>query len=206
MNGIKDFSKAELKEIALLYIEKDQNYKKISSLYDISEGTFYAILRKVIVEHIIDLDTVAKFKERSEVSELFFFGKNAKNITKNHYYNTLVERNHYLLPKTKSKPLFREFLYKDDSISKIKFCNERFIDLELLDKTILDCIVNNIISGRDYNLFILKFAELSKKYASIFRELTYLRELNINIDPIKLYDYILDHKYSLNASDFLNSK
>ncbi len=206
MKRIKDFSKAELKQIALLYIEKDQNYKKISSLYDISEGTFYAILRKVIVEHIIDLDTVAKFKEKSEASELFFFGKNAKNITKNHYYNVLVERNHYLLSKVKAKALFKEFLHKDNSIRKVQFCNDKFIDLELFDKTILNCMVNNLISDRDYNLFILKFAGLSKKYASIFKELTYLRELNINIDPIKLYDYILDHNYSLNASDFLNSK
>jgi hypothetical protein len=199
MKKIQDFSRKDLKKIATEYALTEHSHANscICKKYRITSSTFYNILSKAIIEHIVDLNTIFKMMEKSKQNSLTHSGKGAKIRSIEHYNNLLKKRRSFIFNKKATIDIAKKFAYKDQNISKKDFCNLLFIDIELLDKTLINAIINNYINDDIY----IKIKENScnklnnDNTTTFFNKLEFYRNCSEKFDVNKIY-YSLQLKSS----------
>lgn len=206
MKKIKDFNKKQIKEIALFYAKNPVTRSYFIKKYNISASTFYLILKKAIIEHIVDNDTCRGIEKRAlkNIKE----HEETQNID-NHilYYDKIfLERQSYIGTKKYRYSLMKDFINRDMRISKKDFCKEKFIDIELLDKIIVHCILKSEISDRLYEKLksnTLISCSYNQNTIMFFYRLDTLRK-KISDEVIKDFDTISFY-YNLREKNSNNS-
>ena len=69
----RDFSRRLIAKIAIIYAGTDASYSAeyFSREYEISETTFYTLLRKAVIENIVSTDVVNAMKNKAECAVKF---------------------------------------------------------------------------------------------------------------------------------------
>lgn len=205
MKKLRDFPKQDQKRIALSYIENGENYKSICAKNDISPSTFYRILRKTMIEHVVDYSAITKFKALSVKHQFEYFGNSIEMRTHISYYTILLKRANYFPSRKKRREIFKAFLIKADCMSTKDLCNAYFIDRELLEKIILDCLVNRIVPKKDFYALKEKLVKKNEANDELFKNLLLIRNVNLKVNVHSLYDFIYDHDKKLDATKFINN-
>lgn len=151
MKILKDFSRMEIKQIAEEYANEPVSQSYFTKKYNISRSTFYDILNKAVIEHIVSYDTVINMKNRAILNVENKFEKTigtSKILL--HYGRIISKRDSFIFSKNKRVKILRDFANRDPKISKTKFCEINFIDTKLLDKMIIQAIAYNEISEKTY--------------------------------------------------------
>ncbi len=151
MRVLKDFSRIEIKQIAEEYANEPVSHSYFSKKYNISRSTFYNILNKSIIEHIVSYDTAIKMKNRaiSNTENKLKTNIGASKISL-HYDRIISKRDSFIFSKNTRVKIIRNFANRDPQISKTEFCKINVIDNKLLDKMIIQAIVYNEISKKLY--------------------------------------------------------
>ena len=203
MGKKKNFSREQIKDIALDYLKDDTNYKMLCTKYEISCTTFYKTLKKAVIEHIVDLKTAQDIKYKLEKNSLKHFGDYVYNMSHNRSFISLFERDTFMFKEKKCVQIITEYISKPPTLSKKKFCDLQYIDIELLDKILLNVTINKYISDTLYETLkknsIYKKQDKCSKMSAVcfFNLIDNLREQELKVDIFKLYDYI-----NLNGCDF----
>ena len=199
MKRLNYFSRKQIYEIGTFYANNEVTRSYFMKKYDISSSTFYSILKKAIIEHIVDMDTVYKIKERSLQNSLKKYKNLPKNSNSNHYYTLIDKRNIFLFSKSSRIKLIKCFVNRDKSISKPNFCKSCYIDIELFDKILIQSIIYSEISNKLYlklkndSLF---YYNNSVKVSSFFSSLEEIKknisDYNITINVNNYYVELLE--------------
>lgn len=154
---IKDFSRKRIAMIAKQYAASSSPHAhtKISEEHGISDSTFYNILKKAVVENIVDIETVRLMAQKAMDNSEAKVGRNARKRSFKYYQSLVVKRTEYMLPKNKAIELTKA--YADTEKTKAQFIASEYVTEALLNRTILKCIVENWVSDE----VVLKLKEKS---------------------------------------------
>lgn len=206
MKTLKDFSRDEINKIAEEYATLSVSRSYFIEKYKISSSTFYNILKKAIIEHIVPISTVFKMRDNAI--------KNSNNKLSNdlstnrimiHYDYLLQRRKTFIFSKKKRISLLKEFANRDLSISKLEFCKSHFIDIELLDKMFIQSSIYSEIPKNVYEKIKSRSLSLLFSYSStiFFMELeNFIKKANsgetINVEEVYsiLINYIKSNAVS----------
>lgn len=179
MRNLKDFSRKQINKIAKDYANFPVTRTFFVELYDISQSTFYSILQKAIIEHIVDIDTVYKIRERAISNMSKKREKVNTNMVYLHYENLLEKRNNFVFCKKERKRIITEFANRDKRIPKKYFCKEQCISIELLDKVLITGICYNEIPKKLYTKIkndSLIYNNNSKSVLNFFEKIENIRD------------------------------
>lgn len=142
-NKIKSFTREEIKDIAEEYARNDVSRSYFSEKYFISETTFYNMLNKAIIEHIVSFETALRMKKRAIANKKKRLNTNSKGVksTENHYHILFEKRKVFLFTKKERVRILTEFANRNLKESKTAFCEANVFDLELLEKLLIKSIV-----------------------------------------------------------------
>ena len=154
---IKDFSRKRIAMIAKQYAASSSPHAhtKISEEQGISDSTFYTILKKAVVENIVDIETVRLMAQKAMDNSEAKVGRSARKRSFKYYQSLVVKRTEYMLPKNKAIELTKA--YADTEKTKAQFIASMYVTEALLNRTILKCIVENWVSDE----VVLKLKEKS---------------------------------------------
>lgn len=198
-NKLRSFSREEIKDIAEEYARNDVSRSHFCETYFISETTFYNMLDKAIIEHIVSFETALRMKKRAIANKKKRLNTNSKGVksTENHYHTLFEKRKTFLFTKKERVRLLTEFANRNLKESKTAFCEANVFDLELLEKILIKSFIydelpkkvyskileNSLISGinnsRVFEFF--KILELKKN------ELKSGKEVNIHYTYLAMY-------------------
>ena len=93
---IKDFSRKRIAMIAKQYAASSSPHAhtKISEEHGISDSTFYNILKKAVVENIVDIETVRLMAQKAMDNSEAKVGRNARKRSFKHYQSLEIGRAH----------------------------------------------------------------------------------------------------------------
>ncbi len=165
---VKDFSRKQIAMIAKQYVESSSPHAhtKISEEQGISDSTFYNILKKAVVENVVDMETVRLMAQKAMNNSEAKAGRSARKRSFRYYQGLLVKRMEYIPPKGKAKELTKA--YADTEKTKEQFIASMYVTEALLNRTILKCIVENWVS--DEVVLKLKEKSLEKDSSSKVQE------------------------------------
>lgn len=151
MNRLKSFSRLEIKKIAEEYANSCYTRSYFCEKYNISPSTFYNILDKAIVEHIVSFNTAINMKKRAIANkrERLKSNKGIKSTTE-HYNKLLESRNNFIFNKMVRLSILKEFSERDIRESKTEFCINHVFDIELLEKIFIFSIIHNELPNKIY--------------------------------------------------------
>lgn len=200
-NKIKSFTRQEIKDIAEEYARNDVSRSYFSEKYFISETTFYNMLDKAIIEHIVSFDMALRMKKRAISNKKKRLNTTSKGIksTENHYHTLFEKRKAFLFTKKERVRILTEFANRNLKESKVAFCEANIFDLELLEKLLIKSIVydelpkkvyskildNSLISGIDNSRVFefFKILELKKN------EVKSGKQVNIHYTYLAMYKH-----------------
>lgn len=197
MRNLKDFSRKQINKIAKDYANFPVTRTFFVELYDISQSTFYSILQKAIIEHIVDIDTVYKIRERAISNMSKKREKVNTNMVYLHYENLLEKRNNFVFCKKERKRIITEFANRDKRIPKKYFCKEQCISIELLDKVLITGICYNEIPKKLYTKIkndSLIYNNNSKSVLNFFEKIENIRDSINNgkkVDINEIYTFFI---------------
>ena len=199
MKKLNNFSRKKMYEIATFYANNEVTRSYFMKKYDISSSTFYSILKKSIIEHIVDLETVHKIKIRSLENTLNQCKDLSKKSNSNYYYALIDKRNNFLFSKTSRIKLIKDFVNRDKNISKSIFCKSYYIDVELFDKVLIQAIIYSEISNKLYlklkndSLFYYNNSvKVSDFFSNLEKTKKSISDYNITINVNNYYLYLLE--------------
>lgn len=165
---VKDFSRKQIAMIAKQYVESSSPHAhtKISEEQGISDSTFYNILKKAVVENVVDMETVRLMAQKAMNNSEAKAGRSARKRSFRYYQGLVVKRMEYIPPKGKAKELTKA--YADTEKTKEQFIASMYVTEALLNRTILKCIVENWVS--DEVVLKLKEKSLEKDSSSKVQE------------------------------------
>lgn len=140
---VKDFSRKQIAMIAKQYAASSSPHAhtKISEEQEISDSTFYTILRKAVVENIVDMKTVQLMAQKAMDNSEAKVGRKARKRSFKYYQRLVVKRTEYMLPKDKAIELTKA--YANTEKTKSQFIARMYVTEALLNRTLLKCIVEN---------------------------------------------------------------
>lgn len=143
----KDFSRKQIAMIAKQYVESSSAHahSKICEQQEISNSTFYTILKKAVVENIVDAETVRCMAKKAMDNAEGKIGKHARARSKKYYETLIIERRQYMLSKKSSIELTKA--YANSEKSKKQFIASMYVTEALLNRTIYKSIVENWVSN-----------------------------------------------------------
>lgn len=152
-NKLKSFSRQEIKDIAEEYARNDVSRSHFSEKYFISETTFYNMLDKAIIEHIVSFDMALRMKKRAISNKKKRLNTTSKGVksTENHYLMLFEKRKQFLFTKKERIKILTEFANRDLKESKLAFCKAKLFDLELLEKLLIKSIVYDELPKKVYS-------------------------------------------------------
>ena len=130
-------------------------HTKISEEQGISDSTFYTILKKAVVENIVNMETVRLMAQKAMNNSEAKVGRSARKRSFKYYQNLVFKRKNYMLPKSKAIELTKT--YADTEKTKAQFIASMYVTEALLNRTILKCIVENWVPDE----VVLKLKEKS---------------------------------------------
>lgn len=209
MKKLKDISKKEIREIAEYYASSEVSRSYFIKKYNISSSTFYKILDKAVIEHIVS-EKIANMMMNRAITNTKEKLKNDIGVNRSylHYNDLLEKRRSFIFSKKIRIELLKEFSQKDSRESKSEFCNNHFFDIELLDKILIFSTINNEIPKKVYTrIKDNSFASTFNNEATtiFFNILEKFRNNNDNLSDIyhnvhKLYINIYNLVYSNRTS------
>lgn len=142
----KEFSRKQIAIIAKQYVESNSAHAhtKISEEHGISDSTFYTILKKAVVENIVDIETVRLMAQKAMNNSETKVGRSARKRSFKYYQTLVIKRTEYMLPKNKAIKLTKD--YADTEKTKEQFIASMYVTEALLNRTIYKCIVENWVS------------------------------------------------------------
>lgn len=181
MKKVRDFSRAKIKKIATDYANLDLKYSHtfFEREYEISEAVFYSIIRKAIVESIVDEQTVKRISKKAAQNSQDKVGEKAGMRTKKHQEYLALKRKVFKFPKKEARAI--AYSYSESELTKQEFCKKNEITTKLFDQALVESIVNNWIDDIAVELLknkALKNHESSSKIIDMFEELNKQRQIN----------------------------
>lgn len=148
MKTSRDFSRKQIHAIAEKYAcyGMEYSHKYFSREYKITEKTFYNLLEKAVIEGIVSDSTVEKMKQKAMSNAYKAAGENARIRSSKHYNYLICKRKEYRLNKKKTIELVTK--YANLPLRKDEFAKENFITISLLNRTIRESIVQNLVSDK----------------------------------------------------------
>ena len=152
MNKLNVFSKYEIRDIAKEYANSCMSRSDFCEKYFISSTTFYNILDKAIVEHMVSYETAIKMQNKALYNKsVRLKSKKGAQTTKQHYTNLLEKRRNFIFTKSERFKILKEFSKRDLRESKAAFCEAHFFDIELLEKILIFSIVYGELPKKTYS-------------------------------------------------------
>lgn len=179
---VRKFSKAQIAEIANYYADPKTKHARdyFAEKYGINHKRFYAILEKAIIQGIVSDEIVKAMKYKAENNAREKVGNKAINRTREHYSRIMKQRKEYQLPKKQAVKIAKE--YSITSVPKSEFARKNYMTVELLNRTIKRCIIENLIE--DDVVRVLEMKSLAKdnseKVQIFWRRLWEIRKENMN--------------------------
>lgn len=151
MNKLRTFSRHQIKEICEEYAYSYMTRSDFCEKYFISSTTFYNILNKAVIEHIVSYKTATKMKSKALYNkQLRLNSKKGVEETVNHYYELFEKRKSFVFNRKRRIRLLMDFANRDLKESKSAFCKANIIDIELLEKILVFSVVNNELPKKVY--------------------------------------------------------
>lgn len=143
----RDFSRVQIKRIAEQYASTALDYSAeyFARECKISEGTFYTLLEKAVVESIVDLKTVDFMERKASGNSAGHAGAAGSVRSLNHYRHLKKKRKIYLPSKKECARISTEFAKSNLSMSQYskKMCIAS--DSNLLKRIICHSISENLL-------------------------------------------------------------
>lgn len=142
----KDFSRKQIWGVATKYAftEKEYSHEYFERDLGISTGTFYTLLKKAVIENIVDDEIVDMMKGKAKYNASLHAGEKGAKRSENHYEFLKKKRAIYMLPKDEAIKITMK--YCETVRSKKEFARENCITIKLLNRTILKSIVESWVS------------------------------------------------------------
>lgn len=152
MNKLNSFSREEIRNIAIEYSSSNMTRSDFCNKYFISSTTFYNMLDKAIIEHIVSYNTALKMQTKALYNKRLRLGSGkGTEQTKLHYERLFEKRRNFIFTKTERTKILKEFSKRDLIKSKSDFCEEHLFDIDLLEKMLIFSVVYNEIPKKVYN-------------------------------------------------------
>lgn len=144
----KSFSRRDVKNIAVEYASSPAEISGsyFQKTYGFSEAVFYGILKRAVVESIVDDKVVESIKEKSihNSQEKGGIGGGIRSLYK--YQRLIEERKKFEFTIKEKKKLVTEYANAPKYVDLRMFCLANCIGQELFSRTIKSAILNNIVS------------------------------------------------------------
>lgn len=158
----RDFSRVQIKHIAEQYASTALDYSAeyFAREYKISENTFYTLLKKAVVESIVDLNTVDYMERKASGNSAGHAGAAGSIRSLNHYRHLKQKRKIYLPSNKECAKISTEFANSKLSMSQYskKMCIASDSDLlkrivcHSTDKSLLSTQVVKLLQEK--NVFV----------------------------------------------------
>ncbi len=181
MKRLKDFSRIKIREIATEYATTSlaYNHSYFEKEYGISDTTFYNILKKAIIESIVDDEVARRIGEKAVENSKRKAGEYAAIRTKCHQDYLLLKRKAFKFPKKKAKEI--AINYSKSSFNKKQFCDTNIIAIKLFNDALVRAITEKWIDDECYERIkskALKNHNNSSRAYEFFRKLDEERKKN----------------------------
>lgn len=176
----KDFSRKQIWRVATNYAftSNEYSHEYYEREFEISTGTFYTLLKKAVIENIVDDEIVELMSRKAKYNASLHAGESGEKRSEKHYEYLKKKRAIYVLPKDEAIKITMK--YCDTVRSKKEFARENCITVKLLDRTIMKSIVESWVS--DEIVMRLKKKSLRKNPDALefWEKVEKLRENNKN--------------------------
>lgn len=179
MKRLKDFSRKQIREIATVYATTELacNYSYFEKEYEISETTFYNILKKAIIESIVDDEIAKQIGRKTEKNSAKKAGKGAGIRSRRHQEDLLLKRKAFKMKKSEAIKI--AIRYSKSNFNKKQFCLVNIITIKLFDDALVRAITENWVDDECYERIkskALKNHNNSSKACELFQKLDNIRE------------------------------
>lgn len=181
MKRLKDFSRKQIREIATVYATTELacNYSYFEKEYEISEATFYNILKKAIIESIVDDNIAKQIGRKTEKNSAKKAGRSAGLRTRRHQEQLLQKRKEFKMKK--GEAIQTAIRYSKSTFNKKQFCIVNIIAIKLFDDALVRAIIEKWIDDECYERIkskALKNHNNSSRAYEFFQKLDEEREKN----------------------------
>lgn len=147
----RDFSRKQIWEIANSYANTGYEYSHdyYEREYKISKSTFYTILEKAVIEHIVNLDIVELMCKKAAYNSGVKAGEAGYERSIKHYDYLKKKRAQYRVSKKQAVHL--TIKYSESKLLKNEFAKENYISTKMLDIIFKDAIINCWVSDEVVN-------------------------------------------------------
>ncbi len=144
----RNFSRVQIKRIAEQYASTALDYSAeyFAREYKISENTFYTLLKKAVVESIVDLNTVDYMERKASGNSAGHAGISGSIRSLSHYRHLKQKRKIYLPSKKECAKISTEFAKSNLPMHKYKEKICIASDSDLLKRIIYHSIDKNLVS------------------------------------------------------------
>jgi len=178
----KEFSRRQIWKIATDYAKTEYKYScdYYQREFQISKWTFYTILEKAVVEHIVDMETVELMAIKARYNSSIKAGEAGAERSRKHY--DYLKRKRALYRMSKKQATKWTIQYAESKLNKKEFAKRSCITTQLLDVTIKEAIerswVSDEIVGKLKEKSLLQYN--SQRVLDFWNELELARRNNKN--------------------------
>lgn len=170
---IRSFSRRELYEMAIHYVESPAKYSGdfFADMYGISKSTFYHILHKVVEESIVSIEVSKRIAEKAAENTFKYGGKGAEIVTYESYNRSIERRKVFRFGKEEAKRYVSAYIASNQTLENFSFNNymqPQTLLFAIYDVTINVWLPKEKIIGAKEILFPVPRIELDEALTNIF--------------------------------------